>query len=145
MKINWRLLIALVLSSGVLAFGALFYNSTITPFDRPFFLSSVRETIIATKVNWMCHCANFVDTTNYKIDPIAEPKENDYFFIEMSDGDHLGEDFFVENKYVKLTGKFYIDRGIPEEFKLGHIEDKPDHARVFKVEKMEVVTKGAVH
>ena len=123
-----------------LLFGILFYNSTITPFDRPFFLSSTKMTIIATRVDWMCNCANFVDTSKYKTNSVTEPKDNDYFFIEPSHTDQLDRDYFIKNKYVKLTGQFYIDKGIPEEFKLGHIEDKPDHARIFKVDKIEYLT-----
>jgi hypothetical protein len=140
MKIKRRLTLILFFGTVGLVFGILFYNSTITPFDRPFFLSSTKETIIATRVDWMCNCANFVDTTKYKTNSVTEPKDNDYFFIESSYADQLDRDYFIKNKYVKLTGQFYIDKGIPKEFKLGHIEDKPDHARIFKVEKIEYLT-----
>lgn len=145
MKTKLPILFALVLSAAVLVYGVVFYSSTITPFDRPFFLSSTKETVIATKVNWMCNCANFIQKTSFEIDPVTESKDEDYFFIESPASEHLKGDFFTKNKFVKLTGHFYIDKGISEEFKLGYIEDKPDHARVFKVEKLEAVTNNAVH
>ncbi len=140
MKIKRRWTLVLFLGTVGLVFGILFFNSTITPFDRPFFLSSTKETIIATRVDWMCNCANFVDTSKYKTNSVTEPKDNDYFFIESSHADQLDRDFFIKNKYVKLTGQFYIDKGIPGKFKLGHIEDKPDHSRIFKVDKIEYLT-----
>jgi hypothetical protein len=140
MKIKRRLTLVLFLGTIGLVFGVLFYNSTVTPFDRPFFLSNTKETIIATRVDWMCNCANFVDTTKYETNSVTEPKDDDYFFIESSHPDQLDRDYFIKNKYVKLTGQFYIDKGIPGEFILGHIEDKPDHARVFKLDKIEYLT-----
>ena len=140
MKIRGRLTLVLFLGTIGLVFGILFYNSTVTPLDRPFFLSSTRETIIATRVDWMCNCANFVDTTKYKTNSVTEPKDDDYVFTESSHPDQLDRDYFIKNKYVKLTGQFYIDKGIPGEFTLGHMEDKPDHARVFKVDKIEYLT-----
>jgi hypothetical protein len=41
---------------------------------------------------------------------------------------------------VRLTGQFYLDKGISDEYELGQIEDKPDHARVFKLDKIEYLT-----
>jgi hypothetical protein len=140
MKIKGRLTLILFLGTIGLVFGVLFYNSTVTPFDRPFLLSSTKEAIIATRVDWMCNCANFVDKTKFKTNSVTEPNDDDYFFIESSHSDQLDRDYFIKNKYVKLTGQFYIDKGIPEEFALGHIEDKPDHARIFKVDKIEYLT-----
>ena len=58
MKIKGRLTLILFLGTMGLVFGILFYNSTVTPFDRPFFLSRTKETIIATRVDWMCIGAN---------------------------------------------------------------------------------------
>lgn len=141
MKGKGRLVFGLSLGTPALLFGFWFYNSTVTPLDRPFFLSSNKETIIATRVDWMCNCANFVDITKYKTNPVTEPGDNDYFFIEPAQADQQWDrDPFIKNRYVKLTGQFYIDKGIPEEFNLGHMEDKPDHARVFKFDKIEYLT-----
>jgi hypothetical protein len=124
-----------------LSIGFWFYNSTVTPLDRPFFLSGNKETIIATRVDWMCNCANFVDTTKYKTNPVTEPGDNDYFFIQSAQPDQQWDrDHFIKNGYVRLTGQFYIDKGIPMEFELGQMEDKPDHARVFKFDKIEYLT-----
>ncbi len=139
-----RLIVKIILSVfGVLGllFGLLIYSHSVTKFDRPFFLSDKRETIVAVRVDWMCNCANFVDTTKYKNNPVSEPADNDYFFIEPARPDlDWNRDYFIKNGYVRLTGQFYIDKGIPEEFELGHIEDKPDHARVFKYDKIEYLT-----
>ncbi len=141
MKRRIRLVLSLFLGAIGLLIGVLYYNSTVTPIDRPFFLSNNRETIIATRVDWMCNCAEFVDTTNYKINPVTEPSDKDYFFIEAAvQGEDWNRDHFVKNKYVRLTGQFYIDKGIPQEYELGHLEDKPNHARVFKFDKIEYLT-----
>jgi hypothetical protein len=112
-------MLVLFLSTMGLVFGILFYNSNVTPLDRPFFISGTKETIIATRVDWMCNCANFVDTTEYKTNSVTEPRDNDY---ETSHPDQLDRDYFIKNKYVKLTGQFYVDKGIPGEFKLGHMK-----------------------
>jgi hypothetical protein len=136
-----RLIIGLsFLTIGLLA-GILFYNSTITFIDRPFFLSDDTESIVVTRVDWMCNCADFIDTTTYKTNPVTEPGDDDYFFIEPAEpGQDWNRDHFINNKYVRLTGKFYLDKGIPQEYKLGQIEDKPSHARVFKFDKIEYLT-----
>ena len=141
MKRRVRLILGLFLVTTGLLIGILYFNSTVTFIDRPFFLSNNKETIIATRVDWMCNCANFVDTTNYKSDPVIEPGDNDYFFIEAAQpGQDWGRDHFIKNKYVRLTGQFNLDKGIPEEYELGHLEDKPNHARVFKFDKIEYLT-----
>ena len=141
MKRRIRLAVSLFLGTIGLLIGVLYYNSTVTPLDRPFFLSDNVETIIATRVDWMCNCAGFVDTTKYKTDPVTEPSDNDYFFIEAAQPDQdWNRDHFIKNRYVRLTGRFYIDKGLPREYELGQLEDKPDHARVFKFDKIEYLT-----
>jgi hypothetical protein len=141
MKRRNRLALILFLGALGLFVGILYYNLTVTPFDRPFFLSDNKVTIVATHVDWMCNCANFVDTTNYQQNPVTEPGHNDYFFIEPA---QLGQDWdrghFIKNRYVRLTGRFYIDKGLPREYELGHMEDKPDHARVFKFDRIEYLS-----
>ena len=117
------------------------FNSFVTPFDRPFFLSDKKETIIVTRVAWMCNCADFIDTTKYNGDPVTEPANNDYFFIEAANPEqNWDRDHFIINKYARLTGRFYIDKGIPREYEYGHMEDKPEHARIFKFDKIEYIT-----
>ncbi len=64
-KNKTRLILLLFLATLGLLFGVWYYNFTITPLDRPFFLSGKKETIVATRVDWMCNCANYVDTTKY--------------------------------------------------------------------------------
>lgn len=141
MKRRIRLILSSSLGTIGLLIGILYYNSTVTFIDRPFFLSDNKETIIATRIDWMCNCANFVDTTKYKSNPVTEPGDNDYFFIESAQqGQDWDRDHFIKNKYVRLTGQFYLDKGIPEEYELGHLEDKPNHARVFKFDKIEYLT-----
>jgi hypothetical protein len=142
MKYRISLVLSLFFGTTGLFIGILYYNSTVTPLDRPFFLSDNKETIIATHVDWMCNCASFVDTTNYKTNPITEPGDNDYFFIESAQAgeEDWNRDHFTKNRYVRLTGRFYIDKGLPREYKLGQMEDKPDHAKVFKFDKIEYLT-----
>lgn len=139
-----RLVLTVLLATIGLLIGLFYYNGTVTPLDRPFFLSDKKETIVATYVEWMCNCANFVDTTNYKSNPVTEPNDNDYFFIELAQpGQGWDTDHFIRNRYVRLTGSFYLDKGIPpQEFELGHMEDKPSRARVFKAEQIEYLTTG---
>ena len=140
MKIIIRLVLGLLLVTVGLAIG-LWYRVTIIPLDRPFFLSDNQVTIVATHVDWMCNCANFVETSSYMTNPITEPDDHDYFFIEAANSDRVVDrDYFIKNKHVRLTGQFYLDKGIPREYKLGHLEDKPEHARVFRVEKIEYLT-----
>jgi hypothetical protein len=139
MQCNWRMFLQIGLATTGLLVAIWFYNFTVTSLDRAFFLSNKKETIIATYVDWMCNCANFVDTTSYKTNPVTEPEGGDYFFIEAArPGQPWNRDHFIQNRYVKLTGQFYLDEGIPEEYKLGHLEDKPDHARIFRFEKYRV-------
>ena len=141
MKRRIRLVVSLFLGTIGLLIGVLYYNSTVTPLDRPFFLSDTKEIIIATHVDWMCNCADFIDTTHYKTNPVTEHGDNEFFFIEAAQpGQDWNRDHFMKNTYVRLTGRFYIDKGIPREYELGHMEDKPDHARVFKFDKIEYLT-----
>ena len=140
MKIR-RLIIGLSFLAIVLLAGILFYNSTITFVDRPFFLSDNTESIVVTRVDWMCNCADFIDTATYKTNPVTEPDDDDYFFIEPAkQGQDWNRDHFINNKFVRLTGKFYVDEGISQEYKSEHIEDKPNHASVFKFDKIEYLT-----
>jgi hypothetical protein len=136
------MLIAGVLS--LLVLPALFYiNSTITPLDRPFFLSGNKQTITVTYVDWMCNCPDFVEITKFNRDPIVEAKPTDYFFLEPASRElKLDRNHFINHKFVRLTGQFYLDKGIPTEFELGATEDKPDHARIFRYERIEYIQRG---
>ncbi len=117
------------------------YSSSVTPLDRSFFLSDKKDTLVVTYVDWMCNCANFVDITKYKINPVIELGKDDYFFIEPSKKElEFDRNYFINNKYIRLVGKFYLDRGIPKEYPLGQIEDKPDHAKIFKYSSIEYLT-----
>ena len=143
MKIERRLMVSIPLGIAALLVGVWFCNFTVTPLDRPFVLSSKKETIVASRINWMCNCANFVDTTEYDANPVTELGSEEFFFIEATQQDRqLIRDHYTRNMYARLTGQFYIDKGIPEDFALGHIEDKPAHARVFKIDKIEYLTTG---
>jgi hypothetical protein len=140
MRLIGRLVLIFFGTFGLLV-GVWLYNSIVTPLDRPLFLSNDKEIIVATYVDWMCNCANFVDTTKYKSNPVSEPRGDDYFFIEPANPDMAWDrDYFIKNMYVRLTGQFYVDRGIPREYGLGPMEDKPDHARVFRFDKIEYIT-----
>jgi hypothetical protein len=60
----------------VLIGGIWFYPMFIlSPFDRPWILSSERQTIEVTYINWACDCADFVETNKFKENPVSEPSE----------------------------------------------------------------------
>ena len=133
------LAVAAILGIAILLGGLFYFDHTVTIFDRPFFLSGEEQTIEAAYVSWGCNCANFIETKNFKHNPISEPQTNDYFFVEAAAVDLQLDSNFYLNRFKKiiLTGQFYKDKGIPSEYELGHIEDKPQHARVFLYDKIE--------
>jgi hypothetical protein len=126
-----------------LIFGIWFYDRFIlSPLDRPWILSDHEETITLTYVNWACDCADFVETKHFKENPISEPKSDAYIFIEPSRPElKLDTGFYSEQhfyKYIRLTGRFYLDKGIPESYEM-KTPEKPDHAKVFRYDKIEYI------
>ncbi len=143
MKVFLKITIGLFITLG-LTLSWLFYDHTITNFDRPWFLSDKEETIVVAYVNFGCNTAKFVEINSFKTNPITEPNDDDYFFIEPSRTDiDWDRNYFNKNASarIRLTGQFYLDKGISTEFKLGSIEDKPSHAKVFLYDKLEYLSK----
>ena len=108
----------------------------ITFLDRPYFLSDKRETIEVSYIMWSCDCADFIETKYYHGD-IREAREGDYIFIEAADSSLIVPgDFYVNG--LRLTGEFYRKKGISRTYEL-KTEEKPEWARVFRYDKMEIV------
>ncbi len=114
----------------------------VTPLDRPHFLSSKKESIDVTYVSFLCDCANFVEIKNYKTNPISEPDENDYIYIEPATADLAVNTFFYDTGRhyynLRLTGSYYIDKGIPATYTYTD-PFKPALARVFRYERIEFI------
>ena len=110
--------------------------------DRPWFISDAEQTIDVTYISWMCNCANFIEVKNKDASLSAET-----IFIEPSNNaiDILKDPAFQENRYrtVRLTGRFYHDKGISTEYKTGFLEDKPEHACVFLYDAKEYIAEPA--
>jgi hypothetical protein len=122
-----------------------YYHMFITsPLDRPWIPSTERQTIEVTYVNWACDCADFVETKNFKTSPISEPEEDDYLFVEPAREEvNLDSTYYSRlhfSKNLKLTGRFYIDKGIPTSYEM-KTPLKPEHAKVFLYDKVEFVNK----
>jgi hypothetical protein len=136
---------ALALAAMILLFGVWFYNMFIvSPLDRPWIESGYEETITVDYVNWACDCAEFVETKNVKQNRIADPKPEHWIFIEPSRPElKLTEEFRSEKhyyNYLRLTGHFYLDKGIPKSYAM-KTPEKPEHAKVFRYTKMEFINK----
>jgi hypothetical protein len=130
----------------VLIFALWYYNMfVISPLDRPWLISKDEETITLTYVNWACDCADFVETRHFQNSAVSEPQSEDYIFIEPSRPVLQLDSDFYSNKhfysYIKLTGRFYVDKGIPESYEL-KTPEKPDHAKVFRYDKIEFIDKA---
>ena len=113
----------------------------ISPLDRPWLLSDNEETIEVTYVHWACDCADFVETKKFAHNAVTEPDDDDYIFIEPARAEiKLGDDFYSDKRFYKLrlTGRFYLDKGIPGSYEL-KTPMKPDHAKVFRYDKIEYV------
>ena len=113
--------------------------------DQPAKLSGVTETIEVSYVNWACDCADFIETKFYNDDPQYEAKEEDCIFIEPSDINNKIPPVYYEKEhfdnYLKLSGQFYIDDGIPNSYDR-KTPKKPQKARVFRYNSFELVRKN---
>lgn len=110
-------------------------------FDRPFILDDETQTIEAVYVAWACDCPHWLSTHHYTASPDYEAREEDCFFIEPADTfDALPPSmvFSVRTK-IKFTGRFYVDKGIPESY-VSVGDFKPAHARVFRYEGYELIS-----
>jgi len=127
-----------------LAFAFRYFLSTPTIFDRPLFLTGHVETIEVFYTNPACDCANFIESKHFKDNPNYETKEDDYIFIEPSRPDLKVPDSYYNKghftKRLRLTGQFYADKGIPTSYEQ-KTPMKSDHAKVFRYDKIEIVSK----
>lgn len=132
--------------TGIVATGAIWYYTMfiISPLDRPWIPSSERQTIEVTYVNWACDCADFVETKNLEENPISEPEAEDYLFIAPASAEVMVDSSFYASlhysKNLRLTGRFYVDQGIPTTYER-KTPVKPEHAKVFLYDKIEYIVK----
>jgi hypothetical protein len=145
-KIIKRVLIWGILSFVVLFaifFSIYYFRFNITTFDRPTKLETKKETIEVTYVNWACDCADFLETKFYKNNPDYEAKEDDCIFIEPSEPSltipesYYSDDHF--NKILRLTGHYYKNKGIPTSYEMKTVGEKPEKAKVFRYDKIEMI------
>ncbi|MCD9019538.1 hypothetical protein [Parachryseolinea silvisoli] len=132
--------VGVVLLSGFVFFYNMFH---VMPYDKAWFLSDKIETIDAHHINWACDCADFTFRRTPPVDIGAIP-DADIFFIEASDPALEVSRAFYDSgyfyQYLRLTGRFYIDRGISRSYEL-KTPEKPEHDRVFRYDKIEYVDK----
>lgn len=109
--------------------------------DRPVKLSDKAETIEVAYINWACDCADFIETKDWKGN---EAREEDCIFIEPANPENkVPESFYSKNhfgKYLRLTGHFYTDKGIPAGYEQ-KTPEKPVRAKVFRYDKLEIIDK----
>jgi len=114
--------------------------------NQPTNISGKTETIKVSYVNWACDCADFIETKYFKDKPDYETKEEDCIYIEPSNPIlKIPEEFYSKGhfeNYLKLTGQFYIDKGIPNSYDR-KTPEKPRHARVFRYDNFEIISNKA--
>lgn len=146
-----KILISILSISGLLfiCFVLVFTYKFILPItflDRPYFLSDKRETIEVNYVMWSCDCSDFIETKYYN-NNVGEAREDDYIFIEAADSSLIvPRDFYVNGRFTKslrLTGQFYKKKGVSRTYEL-KTPEKPEWARVFRYDKMEIVDRKPV-
>jgi hypothetical protein len=112
--------------------------------QQPQKLSDKIETIEVGYVNWACDCANFIETRYYKASNNYEVKEEDCIYIEPSDTSIKIPDSYFDKghfeKHLILTGRFYIDKGVPSTYD-NKTPETPETAKVFRYTKFEFVKK----
>lgn len=145
-KIIKRLVIGALVTVGLLyglAYAIYYFKFTPTFFDRPSNLTAKTETIDVWYVNWACNCADFIETKYSKNNPDYETKEEDCIFIEPSDPSLTVPDSFYSKahfeKKLRLTGQFYQNKGIPKSYEMKTPGEKPDKAKVFRYDKIEII------
>jgi hypothetical protein len=109
--------------------------------DRPFILSDKTETIEAVYVAWACDCPNWLSVHHYTEQPGYEAETADCFYVEAGNEENQlpSNLIFSTRTRIRFTGKFYIDKGIPEDYRaVGDF--KPKHARVFRYDSYELLS-----
>jgi len=142
-----KTILIVLLTTTILIAGMFFIFNIInsTYFDQPKEQSNKIESIEVGYVNWACDCANFYEIKLYAENPNYKLKADDCIFIEPRDKSlKIPKNFFdtiYKNKNLRLTGQFYLDKGISKNYEL-KTPEKPDYAKVFKYEKFEIVEKN---
>jgi len=112
--------------------------------NQPTKLSGKTETIEVSYINWACDCADFIETKFYAGNSEYEAKEEDCIFIEPANPNiKIPENYFEKGHFenhLKLTGQFYIDKGVPNTYER-KTPEAPEKAKVFRYVKFELVKK----
>jgi len=102
-------------------------------------LEEKEETIELTYIAWACACANWAPIEEIEKHPgISGDSLADLcIYIEHADkSPALPDTICASGDIIKLTGKFYKEKGLPKDVRL--IEN-PDKARVFRYTNYEIV------
>lgn len=112
--------------------------------DQPKTISGLTETIEVSYVNWACDCADFIERKYFESDTNYEIRAEDCIFIEPATKEtKIPEDYFAEGHfkyYLRLTGQFYSDKGIPKTYER-KTPERPEKARVFRYDSFELAIK----
>jgi hypothetical protein len=145
LKIIKRLIIGALLITGLLAGIGLviYYLKSPNIFDRPSALTGKIETIEVYYVNWACDCADFIETKYSRNAPEYDIREEDCIFVEPENSSlKIPEKYYAKDHYYKLlrlTGQFYKNNGIPGSYEIKSEAGKPEKARVFRYNKIEMI------
>jgi hypothetical protein len=107
--------------------------------QQPNQLEEKEQTIELTYIAWACDCANWataedIEKYNYNSDTMAAH----CIFIDPADTSLLlPERAGIVGQYIRFTGRFYTEKGIPASFEYGDV--KPGKARIFRYTKYEVL------
>jgi hypothetical protein len=111
---------------------------------QPTKLSGKTETIEVSHVNWACDCADFIETKFFRENANYEIKEEDCIFIEAANTDNIIPDNYYDEThfkyYLKLTGQFYEEKGIPGSYDR-KTPERPGKAKVFRYDNFELIEK----
>lgn len=133
----------MTLSRLILIFGLIWVTSC---HNQPTKLSGKTETIQVSYVNWACDCADYIETKFYQDNSDYEAKEEDCIYIEPANPSLKIPDNYFDNghfeNHLRLTGQFYIDKGVPNTYGR-KTPEKPEKAKVFRYDKFEIVKKAA--
>ncbi len=144
MKKFLRLSVALLSGVGIgisTVFAWQLTQQHITVFDTPKILSNHEETIEVSYIRWACDCANWLPDAAHTSAPDYELQPEDCIFIEPASSDIIIPESFFENSTntLRITGKYYQDRGIARRYDM-KTPDKPERARVFRYYAYKIIS-----
>ena len=103
-------------------------------------LEEKEETIELTYIAWTCDCANWTsieELKKYNPDNSDDSLAKISIFIEHADiSQALPDTIGYTGDIIKLTGKFYKEKGFPKDYKSF---ENPDKARVFRYTSYKIV------